>query len=471
MLTQDCDGYKFWNETLGAPQYIVAPMVDASELAWRMLSRRYGAQLCYTPMLHSSVFVRDAKYRKEALASCDGDRPLIVQFCGNDPKVILEAALLAEQYCDAIDINLGCPQAIAKRGHYGAFLQEEWPLLKEIVSNLHKCVSKPVTCKIRVFEDMQKTLEYAKMLEDAGCQMLTVHGRTREQKGPLTGVANWDYVKEVRKAVRIPVFSNGNIQCIQDVHRCLEWTGAHGVMTAEGNLYNPALFKGLNPPVWDIADEYLDLVHLYPCPSSYIRGHLFKLFQHLLSLEENFELRIKLGSASSLTDFAKVASELKERYSPYHEGKILWTATTESDSCNLILPPWLCQSYIRIPPEEHLKKVEEKNKQIEEGNGPKRQYEDAEGNQITRKKMKKLRRIMRRPEKVNAIQVKRCSDKCSNCANTLGYKCIYKLCKKCCRSKCYNEELDCTGHRILVKTRRHMAKHYASLRDNETNID
>lgn len=89
-----------------------------------------------------------------------------------------------------------------------------------------------------------------------------------------------------------------------------------------------------------------------------------------MSLEENFELRIKLGSASSLTDFAKVASELKERYSPYHEGKILWTATTESDSCNLILPPWLCQSYIRIPPEEHLKKVEEKNKQIEEGNGP-----------------------------------------------------------------------------------------------------
>ncbi|RZB40920.1 tRNA-dihydrouridine(16/17) synthase [NAD(P)(+)]-like [Asbolus verrucosus] len=455
---------EFWRESLGAPTKIVAPMVDASELAWRLLSRKYGAQLCYTPMLHSAIFSKDPKYRNEALSSCDLDKPLIVQFCGNEPKTMLDAALLAEDYCSAIDINLGCPQAIAKRGHYGAFLQDEWPLLHEMVSLLSQKLKIPVTCKVRRLETIEKTVQYAKMLEAAGCKMLTVHGRTREQKGPLTGLADWSYVKAVKEAVHIPVISNGNIQCMEDVDRCLEETGAVGVMTAEGNLYNPALFMRKNPPAWEPALEYLDLVEKYPCPMSYTRGHLFKLFHHVLSIPSNNNLRIQLGAANNMGEFRRIIIVIKNMYEPFHEGRSLWKDTTEPDTENLTLPPWLCQPYVRECPEEHLKRVEEKSQNQE----IKRRFEDNEGNQISRKKMKRLRRISRRPPKPESVPVERASlIKCAKCVNPLGSKCVYKLCKKCCKNKCFLENLDCLGHRILVKTRREMAQFYASKKSKE----
>ncbi|XP_049867666.1 tRNA-dihydrouridine(16/17) synthase [NAD(P)(+)]-like [Pectinophora gossypiella] len=456
-----------WYQQIDRPKFVVAPMVDASELAWRLLCRRHCAQLCYTPMFHSNVFTKDPKYRKENLATCEEDRPLIVQFCGNNPEVMATAAKMVENYCDAIDINLGCPQSIAKRGHYGSFLQDEWELLKNIVGAMSKAVSIPITCKVRIFENIEKSVQYALMLQEAGCRLLTVHGRTREQKGPLTGVASWEHIRAIRKAVSIPMFANGNIQCLQDVYRCLEFTQVDGVMSAEGALTNPALFEGINPVTWEMAEEYLHLVEKYPCPTSYIRGHLFKIFHKIFTFEENNSTREVLATAQNLNDFRRVSIEIKHKYSPYHDGSIHFDDDDNitRQGYNLILPPWLCQPYVRISPEEHNKKMEKISNKQDNDNEAKRVYEGPDGNILSRKKMKKMRRVMRRPHKADSHdRGGRNGGICSRivCPNPLGGKCGYQLCKKCCKSKCYEEDLDCPGHRILVHTRREMAKKYAS---------
>jgi tRNA-dihydrouridine synthase 1 len=116
-------------ESIGKPKYVCAPMVDQSELAFRMLCRKHGTQLCYTPMLHSRLTVEDKNYLGINFSTSKEDRPLVVQFCGNDPDTLLEACKKVEDQCDAVDINFGCPQGIAKRGNYGSFLLDKPQLI------------------------------------------------------------------------------------------------------------------------------------------------------------------------------------------------------------------------------------------------------------------------------------------------------------------------------------------------------
>ncbi|KAK3856580.1 hypothetical protein Pcinc_037109 [Petrolisthes cinctipes] len=476
-------GYEFWQETLKGARLTVAPMVDASELAWRLLSRRYGAELCYTPMLHAHVFVKDARYRRENLASCPEDRPLIVQFCANDPDIFVEACKLAAPHCDGVDLNLGCPQAIARKGHYGSFLQDEWDLVRTMIQRASSEVNIAVTAKIRVFEDLERTVQYACMLEKAGASLLTVHGRTREQKGPLTGLASWDHIKAVREAVKVPVLANGNIQYLDDVWRCLTFTGANGVMSAEGNLHNPALFTGTHPPVWQVALEYLHLVLQHPCPPSYARGHVFKLLHHCLCMPENFDIRHRLSKTSTAAEMVSVVEMLKERMEPYSNGECPWTPDPDSDQARLPFPPWLCQPYVRISPEQHLKKVQESQKRAlekaklqknPEGEGDVVEKEDSdtskrpmdeetEDSDISKKKKKKMIRNPKKSFNPPGDQYEKCV-----CKNPKGGRCVYGLCRACCRVKCYTLALDCPGHRILVKTKREKAAiYYGQLKKEE----
>ncbi|KAL1462442.1 hypothetical protein WDU94_014276 [Cyamophila willieti] len=411
-----------WKQ-LGSPRFILAPMVDASELPWRLLSRRYGAELCYTPMVGAYQFVTDKKLRQEILHSTMEDRPLIVQFCGNDASNLTAAAKLAECYCDGIDINIGCPQKVAKRGHYGAYLQDEWSLLTNLIRSLRAAVSVPISCKIRIYPDVNKTVDYARMLERAGCQLVAVHGRTLDQRGMDTGLASWKHITAVRKGVRIPVIANGNIQCLADVHRCLNETGVSGVMTAEGNLFNPALFSGQTKPAWELATEYLDLVAQYPVRMRYVRGHMFNLFHHLLNLPENYEMlqmQNLIGKSRNLEDLRKVVTKIRDLFIGYHEGQLKWIPPQDY---TLKLPPWMCQSYVR--PTEKERELKHQRKSLEQ-------------------KLlgyPKAKEKMRRKAKYKWSDCTRNWNK-TKCKNPRGLYCEHQLCRKCCKIYCKSEARD-----------------------------
>ncbi|KAK0604118.1 hypothetical protein LWI29_012210 [Acer saccharum] len=303
--------WSHWNK-LGRPKLIVAPMVDNSELPFRLLCRKYGADAAYTPMLHSRIFNETEKYRNEEFTTCKEDRPLFVQFCANDPDILLDAARRVEPYCDYVDINFGCPQRIARRGNYGAFLMDKLPVVKSLVEKLAMNLHVPVSCKIRVFPKLEDTLSYAKMLEDAGCSLLAVHGRTRDEKDGKKFRADWNAIKAVKNALRIPVLANGNVRHMDDVQNCLEETGCDGVLSAESLLENPALFAGFRTAEWSeestkdgnldqahLLVEYLKLCEKYPVPWRMIRSHVHKLLGEWFRIHPS--IREELNAQSILT--------------------------------------------------------------------------------------------------------------------------------------------------------------------------
>ncbi|EIW74043.1 Dus-domain-containing protein [Coniophora puteana RWD-64-598 SS2] len=412
-------GWLLYRDVLRSPKYVVAPMVDQSELAWRVLSRRYGAQLIYTPMINAKIFMAPSKAsHRDAFfdipsgeeGSPSLDRPLVVQFCGNDPETLLQAAKVVEDHCDAIDINLGCPQDIAKRGKYGSFLMEDWDLIYKLVNILHVNLKIPVTAKFRVFPTVEKTVAYAKMLESAGAQILTCHSRLREQRGQRTGLADWEKIRAVKEAVSVPVFANGNILFHSDIERCLVQTGADALMSAEGQLYNPALFvpsasssastsspsaaaaaspplsyipshditsssqqtdvhaialSGSYPPHADLALEYLAIARSLKTTTalSAVKGHLFKLMRPALTRET--DLRDRLGRVRSesrntregweevIGKYEEICAEMKTRMEvPASEAPSTLTEqiTIEPVTGLPLIPHWLAQPYFRPLP-------------------------------------------------------------------------------------------------------------------------
>ncbi|PIO72704.1 dihydrouridine synthase [Teladorsagia circumcincta] len=247
----------FWRDFFADKENVkvVAPMVDQSELAFRMFMRKHGAHITVTPMIHAHLFVNDTTYRRNSLALCEADRPLIVQ--------------------DEVD------------------------LVCSMVSAVRDFCALPVSCKIRIRDCPQQSIE------------LTVHGRTREMKGADTGLADWSRIREVVEAVDVPVVANGNIQMPGDVERCLAETKAAAVMSAEGLLYNPLLFVNKNEESWIVAKEYLEYARKYQAGTSAVRAHIFRICHH--SLLEFADLRMRVSTEHRLEDYESIVEEIRVR--------------------------------------------------------------------------------------------------------------------------------------------------------------
>lgn len=183
---------------------IQAPMVRYSKLPFRLLCREFGTDICYTPMIVAESFVKSNKARDSEFTHHPDDAPLIVQFAANNDVIFAQAAQLVQPYCQGVNINCGCPQKWAIAEGYGAALIDQPQLISDMLKQKNNLCSPnfPMSVKIRIHDDLNKTVDLVRQIEQAGAHYLTIHGRTKTT--PSSKPVNIDAVKLLREQVKIP---------------------------------------------------------------------------------------------------------------------------------------------------------------------------------------------------------------------------------------------------------------------------
>lgn len=226
-------------------QVMVAPMAGVCNLPFRKILREFSMGLIYAEMVSDKAIVYENKKTLGMIHVDDSERPTTMQVFGGDVETMVKAAQYIDQNsnCDVIDINMGCPVNKVLKTGGGSNLLKYPELVYDIVSNVVRAVKKPVTVKIRAGFDFNSLnyVEIGQLCEKAGASAIAIHGRTRSQF--YEGHANWDYIKELKSKVNIPVIGNGDITSIDDAIKMIEYTGCDAIMIGRGILGNPWLIK------------------------------------------------------------------------------------------------------------------------------------------------------------------------------------------------------------------------------------
>ena len=318
---------------LGERPVLLAPMEDVTDIAFRLMCKRFGADMVYTEFVSADALIRNVSKTQQKLNVSDEERPVAIQIYGKEVGPMVEAAQICEEaHPDVLDINFGCPvKKVAGKGA-GAGMLRNIPLMLEITREVVKAVKLPVTVKTRLGWDADHRIivELAEQLQDCGIAALSIHGRTRAQM--YTGEADWTLIRAVKQNPRmtIPIIGNGDVVTAEDCKQRFDETGVDGVMIGRGSIGRPWIFREVKhylttgellpkePFSW-----YLDILKQQVLQSVerlderrgilHIRRHLAatSLFKGISDFKQT---RVAMLRAETVADLFRIMDEIPERF-------------------------------------------------------------------------------------------------------------------------------------------------------------